>query len=114
MAMPEAKKGKDAKVLNLTELTPLDHAIGYTQETGHNIPLWHHLGVGMFNSQLHDYIEKIRSKQYDLVLYQDMPKHNNFFPWAIQDELREHYRQVDSFLAPRRPTTTGTIKVFVK
>ncbi|MBO9154405.1 hypothetical protein ACFOTA_19480 [Chitinophaga sp. GCM10012297] len=114
MALPEAKKGKDAKVLNLSELTPLDHAIGYQLETGHNIPLWHHLGVGMFNSQLHDYVEKIRNKHYDLVLYEDMPRHNNFFPWVIQDELRQHYRQVDSFLAPRRPTTSATIKVFVK
>lgn len=114
MAMPEAQKGKAAKVLNLTELTPLDHAIGYQLETGSNIPLWHHLGVGMFNSQLHDYVEKIRNKHYDLVLYEDMPRHNNFFPWAIQDELRQHYRQVDSFLAPRRPTTSATIKVFVK
>lgn len=114
MAMPEVKKGRDAKVLNLTELTPLDHAIGYQLETGSNIPLWHHLGVGMFNRQLHGYIEKIRNKHYDLVLYEDMPRHNNFFPWAIQDELRKHYRQVDSFLAPRRPTTSATIKVFVK
>ncbi len=38
MALPEAKKGKDAKVLNLTELTPLNHAIGYTMETGTDIP----------------------------------------------------------------------------
>jgi hypothetical protein len=113
MALPEAKKGKAAKVLNLTELTPLDHAIGYPLETGNNIPLWHHLGVGMFNSQLHDYTEKIRNKHYDLVLYEHAPALNNFFPWALRDELKQHYRQVDSFLAPRRPTH-AVIEVFVK
>ncbi|RPD39674.1 hypothetical protein [Chitinophaga barathri] len=113
MALPEAKKGKAAKVLNLTELTPLDHALGYQLETGNNIPLWHHLGVGMFNSQLHDYVEKVRNKHYDLVLYEHAPMLNNFFPWALREELKQHYRQVDSFLAPRRPTN-AIIEVFVK
>ncbi|WP_109698006.1 hypothetical protein [Chitinophaga deserti] len=113
MALPEVKKGKDAKVLNLTELTPLDHAIGYTQETGHNIPLWHHLGVGMFNAQLEEYVQKVRSKHYDLVIYEYAPTLNNFFPWALRTELQQNYRQIDSFHAPRRPTN-AMIEVFVR
>lgn len=113
MSMPEIKsKGKEVKVLNLTELTPLDHAIGYKLETGHQIPLWHHLGVGMFNKQLSDYNGKIRSKHYDVVLYEYAPTLNNFFPFAIREELKQNYRQVDSFLAPRRPTN-ATIEVYV-
>jgi hypothetical protein len=113
MAMPEIKsKGREVKVLNLTELTPLDHAIGYKQETGHNIPLWHHLGVAMFNRQLADYNAKIRSKHYDVVIYEYAPTLNNFFPFAIREELKKNYRQVDSFLAPRRPTN-ATIEVYV-
>lgn len=113
MARPEVKsKGKELKVLNLSELTPLDHALGYKLETGHNIPLWHHLGVGMFNSQLADYTDKIRTHYYDLVIYEYAPTLNNFFPWALRTELQQRYRQVDSFLAPRRPTN-ATIEVFV-
>lgn len=113
MAMPEIKsKGREVKVLNLTELTPLDHAIGYKQETGHQIPLWHHLGVAMFNRQLADYNAKIRSKHYDVVIYEYAPTLNNFFPFAIREELKRNYRQVDSFLAPRRPTN-ATIEVYV-
>ncbi len=113
MALPEAKKGKDAKVLNLTELTPLDHAIGYTLETGADIPLWHHLGVGMFNRQMAAYTEKIRNRHYDLVLYEHAPTLNNFFGSALRDELKQHYRQIDSFHAPRRPTN-AYIEVFVR
>lgn len=113
MALPEVKKGKAAKVLNLTELTPLDHAIGYTQETGQEVPLWHHLGVAMFNQQLADYTEKVRNRHYDLVLYEYAPTLNNFFPWALRAELKQHYRQVDSFHAPRRPTN-AIIEVFVR
>lgn len=113
MARPEVKnKGRELKVLNLSELTPLDHALGYKQETGHNIPLWHHLGVGMFNSQLADYTDKIRTHYYDLVIYEYAPTLNNFFPWALRTELQQRYRQVDSFLAPRRPTN-AMIEVFV-
>lgn len=113
MAMPEIKsKGREVKVLNLTELTPLDHAIGYKQETGRQIPLWHHLGVAMFNQQLADYNAKIRSKHYDVVIYEYAPTLNNFFPFAIREELKRNYRQVDSFLAPRRPTN-ATIEVYV-
>lgn len=113
MSMPEIKsKGREVKVLNLTELTPLDHAIGYKLETGHEIPLWHHLGVGMFNKQLGDYNNKIRSRHYDVVLYEYAPTLNNFFPFAIREELKKNYRQVDSFLAPRRPTN-AMIEVYV-
>ena len=113
MALPEVKKGKDAKVLNLTELTPLDHAIGYTQETGPEVPLWHHLGVAMFNKQLAAYTEKVRNKHYDLILYEYAPTLNNFFPWALRNELQQHYRKIDSFHAPRRPTN-AYIEVFVR
>lgn len=113
MALPEVKKGKAAKVLNLTELTPLDHAIGYTQETGPDVPLWHHLGVAMFNKQLEVYTDKVRNKHYDLVLYEYAPTLNNFFPWALRDELHRHYRKIDSFHAPRRPTN-AYIEVFVR
>ncbi len=114
MAMPEIKsKRGGVDLLNLTELTPLDHAIGYKLETGHQIPLWHHLGVGMFNRQLADYAAKIRQKKYDVVLYEYAPTLNNFFPFALRDELKQHYRQVDTFLAPRRPTN-ATIEVYVR
>lgn len=114
MNLPEVKtKGKELNVLNLTELTPLKHSIGYKEEIGRNIPLWHHLGVGMFNRQLEEYKGRIARKEYDIVLYEYAPTLNNFFPFALRDDLKQHYRQIDSFLAPRRPTN-ATIEVYVK
>lgn len=114
MLLPEVQnKGKELELLNLTELTPLAAAMKYKEEKGSDIPLWHHLGVGMFNKQLAVYTAKIRTKKYDVVLYEYAPTLNNFFPFALRDELKQNYRQVDSFLAPRRPTN-ATIEVYVR
>ena len=54
MAMDEVKKN-DPKILNMTELTPLAAAIPYGFDKGTSYPLWHHLGVAMFNQQAEMY-----------------------------------------------------------
>jgi hypothetical protein len=110
--MPELKD-KNANVLNMSELTPLDYEFGYKLETGEDYPLWDHLGVCMFNKQCTDFCNKIKSKQYDVVLFENVPALNNFYPFRIRDSLQVYYNKVDSFLAPRRPTN-GTIEVYVK
>lgn len=114
MQMPVVKEKKEAlKLLNMTELTPLAQAMPYKLETGSDYPLWYHLGVGMFNRQLDAFAKKIQNHHYDVVLYEYAPGNNNFFPFALRYELQKHYRKVDEFLAPRRPTN-ATIEVFVK
>lgn len=114
MDMPIVKEKKDGlKVLNMTELTPLAKEMHYQLETGADYPLWNHLGVGMFNRQLHAFAQKIRQHHYDVVLYEYAPKNNNFFPFALQEELQQHYHKVDSFLAPRRPTN-AMIEVYIR
>ncbi len=114
MALPVVKEKKgDIKVLNMTELTPLAHAMPYKTETGPDFPLWYHLGVGMFNQQLAAFTQKVQQQHYDLILYEYAPTLNNFFPFALQKELKQHYKQVDTFLAPRRPTN-AIIEVYVK
>ena len=114
MALPVIKeKGGEIKVLNMTELTPLAVVIPYKLETGSDYPLWYHLGVGMFNRQLATFKQKVWDHHYDLVLFEYAPGLNNFYPFALRDELKKHYHQVDSFLAPRRPTS-ATIEVYVK
>ncbi|SHL42050.1 hypothetical protein SAMN05444266_103278 [Chitinophaga jiangningensis] len=114
MALPVVKaKGADLKVLNMSELTPLAAAMHYKLETGPDIPLWHHLGVGMFNRQLKAYEEKIRQHHYDLVIFEYAPLLNNFYPFALRQVLKDNYQQVDTFLAPRRPTN-ATIEIYIK
>ena len=99
----------------MTELTPLAAALGFQLETGQDVPLWHHLGVSMFNREAEKYEEKIRNRQYDLVLFEHIPTLNNFYPFRVRDELLKSYNRVDSFYAPRRGgDTRGMIEVFTK
>lgn len=114
MELPVVKDHKpDLKVLNMTELTPLAAEMPYVPETGADNPLWYHLGVGMFNKQLSVFTQKVRNQYYDVVLYEYAPENNNFFPFALRYELEAHYKKVDVFLAPRRPTH-AIIEVYVK
>lgn len=113
LALPVVQQKKEGiRVLNMTELTPLAEAMPFKLETGQDYPLWYHLGVGMFNRQLSAFKGKVRDRHYDLVLYEYAPTLNNFFPFALRSELRQHYQLVDSFLAPRRPTN-AMIEVYV-
>jgi hypothetical protein len=105
----------DLRVLNMSELTPLAEEVPYRLERNPDLPLWFHLGVGMFNRQADSFETRIRDHYYDLVLFEYIPALNNFYPFRVRDSLREHYIQVDSFPAPRRGIeTAGSIEVFVR
>jgi hypothetical protein len=108
------KRKKSLTVLNMTELTPLAVEMPYQLETGPNIPLWYHLGVAMFNKEAKMYEQRIQAHLYDLVLYEYIPSLNNFYPFRVRDSLQNHYQKIDSFPAPRRGDTKGTIEVFIK
>jgi hypothetical protein len=116
MAMDLVRKGKgNLKVLNMSELTPLAVEIPYALERNPRLPLWYHLGVGMFNRQADSFETRIREHYYDLVLFEYVPTLNNFYPFRVRDSLKVHYRQVDSFMAPRRgPETKGEIEVYMR
>jgi hypothetical protein len=108
------KRKKSLTVLNMTELTPLAVEMPYQLETGPYIPLWYHLGVAMFNKEAKMYEQRIQAHLYDLVLYEYIPSLNNFYPFRVRDSLQNHYQKIDSFPAPRRGDTKGTIEVFIK
>ena len=107
----DAIKTEKPKVLNMSELTPLAHEIGYELEV--NKPLWYHKGVGIFQPQIDDYVQAIENGYYDLVLFEIIPYLNNFYPEEIRTALQEHYQLADQFLAPRRPTDS-TIEVYIR
>jgi hypothetical protein len=105
----------DLKVLNMSELTPLAAEIPFALEKNPRLPLWYHLGVGMFNRQADTFETRIRDHYYDLVLFEYIPTLNNFYPFRVRDTLRSQYSQIDSFPAPRRGAETqGVIEVFVR
>jgi hypothetical protein len=109
------KAAGDLRVLNMSELTPLAAEIPFKLERNGALPLWYHLGVGMFNRQADTFGIRIQKHYYDLVLFEYIPTLNNFYPFRIRDSLKLHYSQVDSFMAPRRgPETQGVIEVFVR
>lgn len=114
LQMDIVRNKKNLQVLNMSELTPLAVEIPYEPEKGNDNPLWHHLGVGMFNRQAEGFEKKISEKKYDLVLFEYIPNLNNFFPFRVRDSLKTHYQLVDSFHAPRRGDTNGVIEVYAK
>ncbi len=114
MNLEQVKNGKELKVLNMTELTPLAAEFPFQLEEGPSIPLWYHLGVSMFNEQARRFEDKITQKHYDLVLFEHIPSLNNFYPFRVRDSLEKHYQKIDSFKAPRRGDTQGMIEVFIK
>jgi hypothetical protein len=105
---------RDLRVLNMSELTPLAAEIPYTPERNPELPLWYHLGVGMFNRQASLLEGRIGDHYYDLVLFEYIPGLNNFYPFRVRDSLMVHYQKVDSFMAPRRGETRGDIEVYIK
>jgi hypothetical protein len=110
----DPKGRSELKVLNMSELTPLAAEIGYPLERNSQLPLWYHLGVGMFNRQADSLESRIRDHYYDLVLFEYLPTLNNFYPFRVRDSLLLNYHLVDSFLAPRRGLETrGMIEVYV-
>lgn len=93
------EKGAGLQVLNMSELTPLAHELGYTPPT--NQPLWYHLNIGMFDEQVDTFNERIRQEQYDIVLFEDIPSLTEFYPYEVRNALQNHYELTDRFLAPR-------------
>lgn len=114
MSSPVIKsKGAALKLLNMSELTPLAAEIPYALERNPSYPLWFHLGVGMFNQQAAMFEQRIKDQYYDLVLFEYIPRLNNFYPFRVRDSLRQHYKLIDSFAAPRRGVETpGQIEVY--
>jgi len=108
---PFLKENKSPRVLNMTELTPLALEMNYELEKG--TPLWYHLGVGMFDRELELFSSRVQQGYYDLVLFQEIPNLNNFYPNELNELLRADYTEIDSFRAPRR-RANSTIRVYVK
>jgi hypothetical protein len=103
------RKEKEPIVLNMSELTPLTIEANFKLEKG---PLWYHLGVGMFDQELELFSTRIEGQYYDVVIFENIPMLNNFYPFSIRDRLKEHYVQVDSFEAPRI-VYPGTIEIYL-
>jgi hypothetical protein len=108
--LPVFQGERKPKVLNMSELTPLAHELGYELET--KLPLWYHLNVGMFQRELDLFLNRIDNQYYDVVLFEIIPNLNNFYPEAVREALQDKYDRIDVFQAPRR-NTSEVIEVYV-
>lgn len=110
LALETAKK-KDLKVLNMSELTPLALEMNYVPPV--NQPLWYHLNIGIFQEQVEEFCQKVKNKEYDLVLFQDIPGLVHFFPYQVRDTLAKYYHFDSKFLAPRK-LENSYVEVYLK
>ncbi|WP_375579316.1 hypothetical protein ABWH96_20300 [Marivirga tractuosa] len=114
LAMPVIKHSNDnLKVLNMSELTQLAYEIPYKTEKGTQHPLWYHHGVAFFDREVEYFCKKIGNEEYDLILFQDIPDLNNFYPYDVRDCIIRNYEYKFKFLAPRIPEESY-IEVYVK
>jgi len=100
LVQSEVAKKKDLRVLNMSELTPLALSMNYTPQV--NQPLWYHLHVGIFDREVELLCQRVSHKEYDVVLFEDIPSLNNFYPYQIRDTLQKYYHMSDKFMAPRK------------
>jgi len=114
LKMGLVKNNKNLKVLNMTELTPLAREMPFALEKGSHYPLWYHKGVGMFQKETDMFCNRIRNNYYDLVLFEYIPYLNNFYPFQVRDCLLQHYKKVDNFTAPRKPSLQAWVEVYVR
>lgn len=109
----ETYSGKEnLKVLNMSEIPQLAYEIGYTPIASSDHPLWYHRNVAIFDSQMNRFCAEIGRSEYDLVIFQEIPSLNGFFPPEIRACLLENYHLSDRFLAPRIPMDSY-IEVFI-
>ena len=114
MNMEMVKSGRALNVLNMTELTPLAAEIPFKLERSPAYPLWYHKGVGMFDKETDMFVGRINNNYYDLVMFEYIPYLNNFYPFKVRQALQKNYNRVDSFTAPRKPSSDAWIEVYVK
>ena len=97
------KNKKDLRVLNMSELTSLAYEIPFTPPV--NQPMWYHQTVSIWQKEVDEFCEKIRNKEYDLVIFETVNPEEviNFFPMDVKACLMEHYKHEFTFLAPRHP-----------
>jgi len=98
-AMKITEKNPNAKILNMSELTILPYELGYTPLT--DVPLWYHVDVGIFQKQVDELCAKIAAKEYDMVLFEEIPYIDDFFPEKARKALQASYKLDHTFLAPR-------------
>ena len=49
------------------------------------------------------FCNKVNNGEYDVIMFEDIPNVNQFYPYEVRDCIRERYTLQFRFLAPRVP-----------
>ncbi len=110
----EINPGSELKVLNMSNLTFLAYELGYTPDSGTDFPLWYHRGVAFFEREEELLCNRVKEQRYDIVLFEDMPDVDNFFPYSVRDCLLENnYTLATRFLSPTG-YQTDSVEVYTR
>lgn len=96
----DSLKVPQPKILNMTELTMLAHEWKYDPIKG--LPLWYHVGVGIFQKQIDEINGRIKNNEYDMVMFETVPQLIQFFPDEVRAQLQKDYKLRLRYLAPRK------------
>ena len=96
-------------------MSELTSRLGDSLHSAHKPTMWYHQTVSIFQKEVDEFCQKIRNKEYDLVIFETVsPKEViNFYPMDVKACLMEHYQHEFTFLAPRHPEESF-IDVFTK
>ncbi len=111
-SLPVSKKD-NLRVLNMSNLTFLAYELNYTPERGQNFPLWFHKGVALFDREVEMLCNKVDNSEYDLIIFEDMPDVDNFFPYEVKECALQNYKKIVKFISPTG-YKTDSVEVYVK
>ncbi|MEL7004353.1 MAG: hypothetical protein AAFN93_16680 [Bacteroidota bacterium] len=100
-------------MLNMSEIPQLAHELGYTPPAGAAQPLWFHQQVAFFERETTFLCNQIADGRYDMILFEDIPSLNNFYPYTVRECLQNNYHKIDSMVAPRIPMDSQ-IEVYIR
>ncbi len=106
-------KSENLKVLNMSNLSFLAYELQYEPSKGDDFPLWYHKGVAVFDREIAMLCEKVQNSEYDIILFEDMPDVDNFFPYEVRDCALQNYVKTTKFLSPTG-YKTDSVEVYVK
>lgn len=88
---------KKIRVLNMSQLTFLAYEMNFTPEASKSHPLWYHKGVNVFDREVEYLCNQISNKEYDIVIFQDVPKLRDYFPREVFNCTQKYYSKEFDF-----------------
>ena len=82
---------KEIRVLNMSQLTFLAYEMDFKPEASSRQPLWYHRGVNVFDREVEFLCDQIRNKEYDIIIFQDIPKLRDYFPHDVFNCAKLYY-----------------------